>query len=45
VESNDDDNFQTVYIELGADFYSIRYVEFIQNRNNLSIDSLINSIE
>jgi|TARA_B110000116_G_C16777831_1_gene556692 rod shape-determining protein MreC len=45
VESNDDDNFQTVYIELGADFYSIRYVEFIQNRDNLSIDSLINSIE
>ena len=45
VESNDDDNFQTISIELGADFYSIRYVEFIQNRDNLSIDSLINSIE
>jgi len=45
IESNDDEKFQTISIELGANFYSIRHVEFIQNRDNLSIDSLINSIE
>ena len=45
VKSDDDDNFQTISIDLGADFYSIRYVEFIQNSDNLSVDSLIKSIE
>ena len=37
------DDFKTVIVELGADYSSIRFVEFLTDKSTSKSDSLMNS--
>ena len=39
------DDFKTVIVNLGVDYSSIRFVEFLTDKRILNSDSLINSVK